>query len=206
MKAWLAGLFIALGACGAQMAPDKLTGALIFPVGLILCYFVGGDLFTGKNLLVRDVYDKKLPVSRFFLKLGAFWLGNLAGAVTVGSIVNLSGIIENTSKALYKTELSPGEIVIKAIFCNICVCLAVYASQKAKSSTSKIILLYFPTFLFVLCGFEHCVANMYYLSATGNGIFTAGFWYSQLFATIGNLIGGLGISSILWVKDNDGRV
>lgn len=201
VKAWLAGLFIALGAMGAQMAPDKFLGAAIFPVGLILCYFVGGDLFTGKNLLIGKVYNKELSLVKFIKKLLSFYIGNLVGAGIVGSFVNLTNIIPNTEQALYKTTLAPHVIIAKAIFCNVCVCLAVYAAQRQENPTAKIILLYFPTMLFVLCGFEHCVANMYYLSATGNGVFSGGFWYSQLFSVIGNLIGGLGVSTILWKKD-----
>lgn len=200
IKAILAGLFISLGAMGSQMCPDKYVGAVVFPVGLILCYFVGANLFTGKNLMIMDVLSKKRTVSGLIGKLSMFWVGNLIGAGVVGTVVNVSGIISNTDNILYKASLSPGELIVKGIFCNICVCLAVYGAMQSKSDIGKLALLYFPTFLFVLCGFEHCVADMYYFSAVGNGMFTPEFWYVQAFSLIGNLIGGLGIGALLHKK------
>lgn len=200
IKAILAGLFIALGAMGAQMSPDKYIGAAVFPVGLILCYFVGANLFTGKNLMIMDVINRKRTVKDMISKLALFWTGNLIGAGVVGATVYITGIISNTSNIVYKVSESPAELIVKGIFCNICVCLAVYGAAQSKSEIGKLALLYFPTFLFVLCGFEHCVANMYYLTAIGKGLLSAEFWYVQGVSLIGNLIGGLGIGVLLCKK------
>lgn len=200
MRAWFAGLFIALGALGYQLAPDKVVGTAIFPLGLVLCYFISADLFTGRNLLLMQTLQKRLSVKKLVLKLVAIWVGNLSGAVTLGAIVYFAGIVENADKWLYKTTLPPGELIVKGVLCNVCVCLAVYAATQTQKDTAKIVLLYLPTFLFVMCGFEHCVANMYYLAAAGVGILHVGFWYNMLFVTVGNLIGGFGVAAALFLK------
>lgn len=202
-KAWFAGMCIALGAIGFQSAPTKAVGAAIFPIGLILIYYLGGDLFTGKNLLLMNVYKGELSPKVMVKRLAFVWLGNLVGAVTIGGLVNLTDFIPTAEQALLKADQSPLDLIIKGVLCNICVCLAVYFAGRSKNHLLRLTALFLPVCLFVLCGFEHCVADMYYLSATGMGVVSPEFWYVQLFSLIGNLIGGLGIASVLYVLEGD---
>ncbi|MEE3467583.1 MAG: formate/nitrite transporter family protein [Eubacterium sp.] len=220
MPAWklvlsgiFAGFFIALGGLGSQVASvaiggtaGKLAGACVFPVGLFLVVTVGVELFTGNCLLPAPWLSRKTTGVKMagILKNWLFvYIGNFIGgmllalSVYYGHINKMfDGALGDTmmSAAASKMALDPAEAVIKAILCNILVCLAVWVAMGSTSAGGKAIACFAPVMLFVLCGFEHSVANMYFIP-TGlllgaEGDIGAFLINNLLPVTIGNIIGG----------------
>ncbi len=218
ISAMFAGAFIALGAIGNQLVSStvesasvaRFLGACVFPIGLMMVTFVGVHLFTGNSLIFTSVLDGKTSVGRMFRNWGIVYAGNFAGGILVALILTACGTFDFGSGALAATVVSAakskcslgfGEAFLRAIMCNVLVCIAVWATYAAKSMTGKLMGLFFPTMLFVLCGFEHCVANMYFIPA---GLFAAGkygidagaanwgamFVNNLIPVTLGNMVGG----------------
>ncbi len=213
-----AGLFIAFGAFGSQIVGAsvqdpglaKLLGALVFPVGLTMVLCVGTELFTGNSLLAIPLLEKKITAGKMLKNWGLVYLGNFLGSLIMAVLAvysnlpamfggNLANVM--VSAAVSKCALTFGEAVLRGILCNILVCLAVWISFAADEQAGKILGLYLPTMLFVLCGFEHCVANMYFIPAgmmaashfslPAESVTISSFLIGSLIpVTIGNLIGG----------------
>lgn len=213
----LAGVFIAFGAAAATVCGADFTGsaaslvkAAVFPVGLILVTVCGAELFTGNCLLVAPAINKDIKVSGLLKNWGLAYAGNLVGGVLIAVIVVYSHVMSGTvadaavATAAAKCGINFGEALLRGIACNMLVCLAVLAAMSAKSTVGKIAALYMPVFAFVACGFEHSVANMYYLSAglmTGAeyGLTAAALNIGNsvvclLASTLGNIIGGAAIA------------
>lgn len=191
----LAGAFIAIGASSSSAAiygisntglAKTLAGA-IFPVGLILVVMVGGELFTGDCLMIFDVMNKRVKVLQVVRVLVLVFLFNLLGSLIVVFLVNRSGQLDygngalavSAIKAAYtKLNLGFGKAFCSGIMCNVLVCLAVLLAGTAKEAIGKIFAIFFPIWAFVIGGYEHCVANMYYIPA---GLFAKhGDTYYQL--------------------------
>ena len=215
----MAGMFISLGGMIAISASCHKTGVesaiikgLVFPMGLILVVLCGSELFTGNCLLFGPVMSKDIKVGGMFKNLAFTYLGNIIGSVAVALLVVYSGSLNQSavdmtvSIANAKSAMNFGEVVIRGILCNILVCIAVWASMAGKTPASKILGLYLPIFAFVVLGYEHCVANMYYFSA---GLFASakygvestmtatGIIFNNMVpATIGNMIGGMGFVAL----------
>ncbi len=227
LLAVLAGAFIAMGGVGATTVAvsvplasvGKFVGACVFPGGLTMVLLAGSELFTGNTLLVIPLLEKEISPGGMLKNWAVVYLGNLAGGLlTAAGVVyshqpDLFGdqmAVSVISTAAAKCSLSFGDGVIRGILCNFLVCIAVWISFAAKDVAGKIMGLFFPIMMFVLCGFEHSVANMYYIGA---GIFAKGIpeyaqaavkagvdsgavtWGNFLGAnllpvTIGNIIGG----------------
>ena len=204
-----AGAFIAFGGASSTVASATLSGsassiakAAVFPVGLILVVFFGAELFTGNCLLVAPAVGKDIKPALLFKNWGIVYAGNLIGSVLIALIVVFSGLQTEAVKeaciliATNKCNMNFGEALLRAIPCNMLVCLAVWFALSAKSAPGKIILLYLPVFTFVVCGFEHSVANMYYLTAglfsgDGGGLNIGNAVVNSLIpSTLGNIIGG----------------
>lgn len=220
----LAGIFIALAGVGAtQMSAllgggiGKIAGAMVFPAGLVMVVLAGSELFTGNCLITVSVLEKQTPL-RGMLKNWLFvYIGNFLGSLLIAAAVSLWGGISTeafaqaaVSTAVGKVTLSFSAAFVRGILCNILVCIAVWIAAAADSVGGKIAGVYFPIMLFVLCGFEHSVANMYYLPA---GLFYAdrfgisaegltvgsALWNNLLPVTLGNLIGGgLCVGTLYW--------
>lgn len=209
----LAGAFIAFGAAASTAASVGFTGGgaaaikgAVFPVGLILVVLCGAELFTGNCLLVSPLIERKITVGGMLKNWGIVYLGNLIGGVLIAVLVTTSGILNDATSAAViatataKSTMNFGEAVLRGVLCNMLVCLAVWAAMSSKTAAGKILALYLPVFAFVACGFEHSVANMYYLTAgliqnalTGGAAnLTLGnsLLYCLLPSTIGNIIGG----------------
>lgn len=227
----MAGAFIALGGVASNVAVHDiqnvglartLAGA-IFPVGLMLVVFTGSELFTGNCLMLTALLDKKIKALQLIRNLVVVYFSNLVGALIIDFLVFYSGQFNYTNGglgaytikvALAKTAINPVTAIVSGILCNILVCLAIIMAGAAKDVTGKILAIFFPIWAFVICGFEHCVANMFYipagiLAATNpDYVETAGTLYnitpeqcasltqlngieSFLFVTIGNIIGGM---------------
>lgn len=178
----LAGMFIAGGAAASNVAMHnisnvglaRLVAGVIFPVGLIMIVLVGGELFTGDCLLILGIMDKKYNVLQAIKVLVIVFITNLLGSVIIAFIVYESGQFNYTDGllgaftikvALSKTGLSFTNAFCSGILCNIFVCLAVLMAASSKQVSGKILGIFFPIMAFVVSGYEHCVANMYYIPA-----------------------------------------
>ncbi|MCI6006803.1 MAG: formate/nitrite transporter family protein [Ruminococcus sp.] len=227
----MAGAFIAFGGAASSVATHgvadvglarSIAGA-IFPVGLMLVVFTGSELFTGNNLMIMAVIDKKITLLKMIRNLVVVYFANFIGALIIDVLVFFSGQFDfsggglgayTIKVALAKTSIAPVTAVISGILCNILVCLAIVLAGTAKDSIGRIFGIFFPIAAFVVCGFEHCVANMFYipagmLAATNTAyVQKAQELYgitaqqcsnlthffgteSLLFVTIGNIIGGM---------------
>lgn len=182
-------------------AVGKLLSALIFPFSIMLIVFIGGELFTGNNMVMAfGIYQKKITWGNAVYTWVLNYLGNLVGTLILCTIFIGSG----SSKVLlseYFTETIMGkldvpiyQLVLRGMLCNFMVCIAVLSSMKMKEEGAKIIVIIFSIGTFVVLGFEHCIANM--------GTFTLAYFMvdglslglilrSMLFVTIGNMFGGV---------------
>lgn len=228
----MAGMFIALGASASSVAMhstagvglSRFIGGCIFPIGLMLIVFLGGELFTGDCLIILGIFDKKVRVLSALKVLVLVWAANLVGAVVIALLVFASGQLGFTNGllgaftikvAMGKATMSFGSAFASGILCNIFVCGAVLMASAAKDAGGKIWAMFFPIMAFVVSGYEHCVANMYYIPAgilaASNETYrqvameTYGFSAQQLEAldwkhffvdssipvTLGNMVGGM---------------
>jgi formate transporter len=233
----LAGAFIALGAIYATVAATGASGVLPFGVtrilvgvtfclGLILVVVAGAELFTGNNLIVMAWANHKVSTGALLRNWVLVYLGNAVGSVGTALIVFLGrqytlsgGAVGATALGIANTKagLEFVPAVFLGILCNALVCLAVWMSYGARSTTDKIAAIIFPISAFVAAGFEHSVANMYFipiglLIKYFDPSFTAqaqldlthltvqGFLVNNLLpVTIGNIIGGAGlVAAVYW--------
>ena len=180
----LAGAFIALGAVfsttvatGAASLPygvARLLAGLVFCLGLVLVVIGGAELFTGNTLIVMAWASGKLTAARVLRNWTIVFAGNLFGALATAAVVHVSGqhtfaggAVGATALAVAraKVELAPLQAVALGMLCNALVCLAVWLSLSARSTTDRILAVLFPISAFVAAGFEHSVANMYFVPA-----------------------------------------
>lgn len=198
----MAGLYISLGAQGFMCSYENLfIRAAVFPVGLMLIVLVGGELFTGNCLMTFAYLQKKISLKDYMLSLMQVFVGNFMGSLIAVALLYAGGAYNNPALsetivniANSKMSLTFMEALYKGILCNILVSLAVWFATTAKDTTGKILGCWFPIMLFVLCGYEHVVANMFYLPMAA--IFDHSITLSKMFAdnfipvAIGNFIGG----------------
>lgn len=180
LSGMLAGAFIALGGAASSTAAHAIenvglartVAGCIFPVGLMLILLVGGDLFTGNCLIYMAVMDGRVRLKEFFKNLAVIWFSNLLGAVFIDILLFFSGNLDYSNGLLgaYAIKVAVGKIsinpftgFISGILCNILVCGAILMAGAAKDVAGKIWAAFFPIFAFVVVGFEHCVANMFYI-------------------------------------------
>lgn len=176
----MAGAFIALGAATSSTAAhsidnvglSRFVSGIIFPLGLMLITFIGGELFTGNCLTVMGVMNHEFSWGKVVKDLCIIWLSNLAGALIIAFLIFFSGNLNYSSGllgaysikiALGKCTISPVKAISSGILCNILVCAAILMAAAAKDITGKILAIFFPIMAFVVGGFEHCVANMFYI-------------------------------------------
>ncbi|HKL10137.1 MAG TPA: formate/nitrite transporter family protein [Clostridia bacterium] len=208
----LAGMFIGLGAHAdiviiqtlgknIDVGLAKFLGAAVFPVGIMLVVIAGAELFTGNCLISLAVMDKRATLDKMLKNWTVVYAGNLIGSVLLALLLSKSGLYAPeamSEKALAiasgKLSLTFTQAVIRGIFCNVLVVLAVWMQAGAKDISGKILAMWFPVMLFVLSGFEHSVANMYFIPLgkfLGLGISWTQIWIANLVpVTIGNIIGG----------------
>lgn len=223
----LAGSFIGLGAqfftlvitdSGLGFGMNKLVGGLVFSLGLILVVIAGAELFTGNNLIVLAWVSGKLTLGQVMRNWTIVYLGNLVGSIGTVILVYLSGqwafnghqvgaTALNIANA--KVNLTFTQGLVRGILCNILVCLAVWLCLSARSVVDKIAAILFPITAFVASGFEHSIANMYFipmglllkgepqvLAAAGKAaadlvtLNVPGFLMNLIAVTTGNIFGG----------------
>lgn len=235
--ALLAGAYIAFGAQASQMVsfnlladPDslgvgRLVSAAVFPVGLMMVVLCGAELFTGNCLMIIGVLDRKIRISGMLRNWVLVYLGNFLGALLVVALMKSTGLWETgggllgasvIKTAQAKVQLSFGQAFVRGILCNWLVCLAVWKSTGARETVSKIFAIWFCIGLFVISGFEHSIANMYFIpagiaAAADSGlaqlagcdvsVLTVGnFLIKNLLpVTLGNILGGgLFVGMVYW--------
>ncbi|WP_027389101.1 formate/nitrite transporter family protein [Chrysiogenes arsenatis] len=213
---FLAGAYIALGSLLALMVGGGLPGwqetlpglqkflfGAVFPVGLMAVVMCGAELVTGNMALwISPLLRKKVSWWSLGRNWGIVFVGNLIGSIFVAWFLAIeTGLITVApwADAIQAIALAKGnapfwELFWKGVGCNWLVCLAVWMALAAEDVTSKMIAVWFPIMAFVAIGFEHCVANMFFIPA---GIFAgaplewSGFWITNLVpVTLGNLVGG----------------
>lgn len=226
----LAGGFIGLGGlCFTLVASDprlgfaatRLLGGISFSLGLILVVVAGAELFTGNNLLVMAWATRKISTTELLRNWLVVFLSNAVGAMGLAALVVLShhpdmnqgGIAATAIRiAAVKTALPFWEAFFKGVLCNILVCLAVWMAMAGRSITDKILAVVFPISAFVAAGFEHSIANLYFIplgimlrhssSAAGlNEMAGLNFWGmlgNLVPVTLGNILGGSGMVALVY--------
>lgn len=221
LLSFFAGMFIGFAGIGSTVASStisvasaaKLVGACVFPAGMAMVLIAGGELFTGNHLIIIAVLSRRVSVAKMLKNWFFVFLGNFIGAAFVAVMVvyghtpdlfgaNLAQAVVNAGTA--RTDLTVLESFIQGVLCNILVCIAIWMAFAAKSVPGKLITSFWPVMIFVLCGFEHSVADMYFgvaalLTAGEYGIAAEGLtWFNFLIksllpVTLGNIVGGAGI-------------
>jgi formate/nitrite transporter len=194
----------------------KFMGGAVFSVGLMLVVIAGAELFTGNNLMVTSTLAREITFGIMLRRWALVYVANFIGSVILAALFYLSGLWKTGGGALgasavqiayAKVGLGFGEALFRGIGCNWLVCLAVWMALAARQTVGKIFAIFFPIMAFVAIGFEHCIANMYFIPT---GIFLRAWagipapeginpdvlsWGSftvrnLIPVTIGNLIGG----------------
>ena len=202
MLAVLAGAFIALGAVfattvtagAAGVLPfgvTKLLGGLVFCLGLILVVVAGAELFTGNNLIVMAWASGKVTTAQLLKNWIIVYIGNLVGSIGTALFMFFSGQYAFGAGAIglnvlniadAKSNLGFVQAIVLGILCNALVCLAVWLTYSARTTTDKILAILFPITAFVTAGFEHSVANMYFIPI---GLFVKGGASAEFWSQIG---------------------
>ena len=208
----------------------RLVSACVFPAGMAMVLIAGSELFTGNNLIMIAWLEKKIKLMDMLKNWFFVYIGNFIGASFVAVLVvygHTPGLYDGklaekmVAAAQTRVVQTFPEAFIRGILCNILVCIAVWAAFAAKKVSGKLLMSFWPVMLFVLCGFEHSIADMYFgvaglLTAQEYGIAAEGLtWGSFLLknllpVTLGNLVGGAGIVSCgywaMYLKHTPGYV
>ncbi|MFZ7130942.1 MAG: formate/nitrite transporter family protein [Eubacteriales bacterium] len=208
----LAGLFIGFGAHAdiiimqtlgetVDVGLAKFLGAAVFPVGLMLVILAGAELFTGNNLMTLAVVSKKITMTQMMLNWVVVYIGNFIGSILLAGILVKSGLYNGEAVSTMAVGIATGKVgitvsqgILRAILCNVIVVLACWMQAGSKDMVGKIFIIWFPIMLFVLSGYEHSIANMFFIPLgkfLGANITWAQIWLNNLIpVTIGNIIGG----------------
>jgi formate/nitrite transporter len=236
--AFLAGAYVAFASEGSTMAAynllakaetyglGKVLAGVVFGTALMLIVLTGGELFTGNTLIIVPVLDRRTALRRMLLNWLLVYAGNFLGSVFIAWMMSLSGLFNSSGGllggmtikiAVYKTSLPFHSAFLLGFMCNWLVCISIWASYAARDATGKVLIIFFVILLFVISGFEHSIANMYYIPA---GIFAkqnpqwlamsqvpvdqlAGLnWVNFIVknlvpVTLGNIAGGVGMVGLL---------
>lgn len=240
LLALLAGAFIAFASEGSNMAAFNLLGdphtyglgkvlaGAVFPTGLMLVMVASGELFTGNTMLLASVLDGKVSVGKMLANWVHVYLFNLLGALLVAFMMVQSGLFSSGDNHLggvtikiasYKTHLPFMSAFYLGVMANWLVCLAVWMAYAAKDLSGKLLGVFFPIWLFITSGFEHSIANMYYIPAgilakdnpawvAASGLspeklaglnWTTFFTVNLLPVTLGNVVGGaILVAGVYW--------
>ena len=236
----LAGFFIGGGAAASAVVMHtidnvgiaRFIGGIVFTIGLMMITFIGGELFTGCCLMILGVVHRKVRVVSLLRVLALVFFSNMIGAMLATLIVFYSGQYDYSGGllgayvikiALSKSTIPFGTAFCSGIMCNVFVCGAVIMASTAREAGGKIWAMFFPIMVFVVSGFEHCVANMSYIPAgilaksdakyatiameqygiTAEQLaqisWKAFFVDNLIPVTIGNIVGGMGLGIVLYL-------
>ena len=219
---FFAGMFIGFAGIASTTASatiasaSRLVSACVFPAGMAMVLVAGSELFTGNNLIIISVLQKKTTVAGMLKNWFFVFLGNFIGAGFVAVMVVYShvpdlynGLLAQkvVAAAMSRINQSFSEAFMRGVLCNILVCIAVWAAFAAKRVSGKLLMSFWPVMLFVLCGFEHSIADIYFgiagIAAAGEyGIAAEGLNFGSFLlknllpVTLGNIVGGAGIVGI----------
>ena len=237
----LAGAYIALAAAGSTMAAFSLlanpetfglgrcVAGLLFPCGLILVVLAGSELFTGNTMMLLPLAQRKITLLAMLRNWLIVYAGNFAGSVLIAFLIYQSGQLNAGNNLLggitikiaaAKCNLTFVQAFTLGILCNWLVCVAVWMAIGAKDVAGKILAIFFPIWLFITSGYEHSIANMYYIPAglfaamspewlgSAQGItnaevlaslsWTNFFMENLLPVTLGNIVGGGGFVALAY--------
>jgi formate/nitrite transporter len=231
----LAGFYISFGAQLATVVTSdaaahlgsgvaRLLGGSVFSIGLMMVVVCGAELFTGNSFLASSVLDGEISLTKMLENWGVVIVGNLLGAIFFAWMMAESrlwesgAVGEQTMKiASLKCNLSFWVAFIRGVLCNWLVCLAVFMATAARDIPGKLLACYMPIMAFVASGFEHNVANMYFIPsgllikgafpAADPGLTWANFLIANLIpVTLGNIVGGvLFVASAYWYVHSGGK-
>ena len=231
------GFFVGIGGLASSICKYRFYdglgqyySGLVFPIGIMLVYITGAELFTEDSLLIIPFYLKNITLLEMLLTWLIVFIGNFIGAILIALLVayshipNMFEVIlaqEIINNGIKKCSINFGEAFIRGLLCNFYNCLAVWVSLGGKELRSFILGLWLPMFVVEACELEHCVANMYYITV---GLFTCYeygldsttltwgrlFYKSLIPVTLGNLVGGcfligIGYSFIFYEPDNTSK-
>jgi formate transporter len=226
----LAGAFIAMGAVFATTATAgtgdlpygvvRLLGGLTFSLGLILVIVAGAELFTGNNLIVMAWASRRVSTLLLLRNWTIVYLGNFVGAIATAALLYAGqqyelggGLVGEQAVSIAATKTGYGwwQALVLGMFCNALVCLAVWLCYSARSTADKVLAIIPPIAAFVAAGFEHSVANMYFIPyglfvesteavPDAPGLTWGNFlWGNLVPVTIGNIVGGaIMVGAIYW--------
>ena len=222
VSAMFAGAFIGFGALfylivtsdpAMSWGPKRFVGGLAFCMGLVLVLCCGAELFTGNSLMASDLASRRISWPAMLRNWVIVWFGNLVGGLILVTLIALAGtmglndgLVGDTAVATAAAKVTPGwgTLFVRGILCNILVCLAVRVGFSARSVGDKVLGILLPIAGFVAMGFEHCVANMFFLpiglvckllgfgadAAGVDALTVTGILYNLSAATLGNIVGG----------------
>lgn len=222
----LAGAFIAFGGMyfciflsdsSIPFAVQRVVGGLCFCLGLVLVLCCGAELFTGNVLMVCAKASGRITWGGMLRNWALVWVGNAVGALVGVALVYLAqvyamngGAVGDAMVSVAAGKVSPDWITLffKGVMCNVFVCLAVWIGFSARTVVDKVIGILLPISAFVAAGFEHCVANMFFLPmgflldgmgfGTAGAVTFGGIFYNLSAATLGNVVGGLLVGLAYW--------
>ncbi|MFB0536983.1 MAG: formate/nitrite family transporter [Anaerolineae bacterium] len=187
-----------LGAAGVGYGIIKLLGGLVFCLGLIAVVVAGSELFTGNNLIVMAFASKRIGITQLLRNWVIVYVGNFVGSILTAFVMFLTKQYMSSGGALGANALGIAnakcglgfiQAIALGIMCNALVCLAVWLCTSARSTTDKIMAIIFPITAFVAAGFEHSIANMYFIPI---GLFIKGFAGSGFWEAIGKTAADFG--------------
>jgi formate transporter len=205
-----------------SFATTRVVGGLVFTLGLALVLVGGAELFTGNNLIVMAWASGKVSTRTMLRNWAIVWIGNFIGALGLIVLVFFSHHLDMNDGRIGLSILSTAAgkirpdmvtLFFKGILCNVLVCAAVWLAYAGRSVTDKIVAVILPVSAFIAAGFEHCVANMYFLPLawlqiqTGHvpanfdasPITITGIIHNLVPVTLGNIVGGAGfVGAVYW--------
>jgi formate/nitrite transporter len=204
-----------------SFATIRVLGGFVFTLGLALVLVGGAELFTGNNLIVMAWASGKVSTGTMLRNWGIVYLGNLVGALGLIVMVFLSHHLDMNEGRVGLSVLTTAAgkirpdvvtLFFKGILCNVLVCAAVWLAYAGRSVTDKMIAVILPVSAFIAAGFEHCVANMYFLPLawllvqTGHApasfdtsiISIPGIIHNLVPVTLGNIVGGAGFVGVVY--------
>ena len=219
----LGALYYTIVASDAELsfAATRLLGGLAFSLGLAVVLVGGAELFTGNNLIVMAWASGKVTTREMLRNWIVVYFGNFVGALGLVVLVFFSHHLDMNdgriglsilNTAVAKIQPESVTLFVKGILCNLLVCLAVWLAYAGRSVTDKIVALVLPVSAFIAAGFEHCVANMYFLPLawllvqTGHVpanfdasvITMSGIVHNLVPVTLGNIVGGAGLVGVMY--------
>ena len=191
----------------------RLLSACVFPAGMAMVLIAGSELFTGNNLIIISLLEKKIKLTEMLKNWFFVFAGNFIGASFVAVMVVYAGIPglydgrlaeKMVAAALTRVNQTFPEAFARGVLCNILVCVAVWGAFAAKKVSGKLLMSFWPVMLFVLCGFEHSIADFYFgvsglltmpkYGVSGDALTLSSFLLKNLLpVTLGNIAGGAGI-------------